>query len=139
MADSLSVTLHNRLSELGRLGKVVAAFVEEHHLPDKVLYAVNVALDEILTNIISYGYDDQADHEIVLRLSFDAAELTAEVEDDGRHFNPLEAPEPDLGKPLEERPIGGLGIHLTRKLMDHLEYRRLGGRNLLVMRKKVTA
>lgn len=63
--------------------------------------------------------------------------MTAEVEDDGRPFNPLEAPEPDLAAPVEERKVGGLGIHLIRNMMDHLEYRRLQGTNLLVMKKKV--
>jgi serine/threonine-protein kinase RsbW len=63
-------------------------------------------------------------------------ELKAEVEDDGQPFNPLEAPEVDTTKPLEERTIGGLGIHLVRKLMDGLDYQRQGDRNLLTMKKK---
>lgn len=138
MTETLSITLHNRISELERLGRVVATFGEEHHLPDKVLYAVNLALDEIVTNIISYGYDDQADHQILLRLSLQGKELTAEVEDDGKPFNPLEAPEPDLGQPLEERKVGGLGIHLIRNMMDGMDYRRQSGKNLLVMKKKVS-
>jgi len=60
-----------------------------------------------------------------------------EVEDDGRQFNPLELPEPDLEKKLEERPIGGLGIHLVRNLMDELEYRRTHNKNILIMKKKI--
>lgn len=69
MADVLAVTLHNRLSELKRMSLAVASFGEVHRLPDKVLHAVTLALDEIVTNIISYGYDDQDDHRINLRLS----------------------------------------------------------------------
>lgn len=138
MADALAVTLRNRLSELDRLSRVVASFGESQHLPEKVLYAVTLALDEIVTNIISYGYDDQADHQISLRLSLQAGELTAEVEDDGKPFNPLEAPEPDLKASIEERQVGGLGIHLIRNMMDRVEYRRLQGKNLLVMKKKVS-
>jgi serine/threonine-protein kinase RsbW len=57
------------------------------------------------------------------------------VEDDGQPFNPLEAPEVDTTKPLEERTIGGLGIHIVRKLMDGLEYQRHEGKNLLVLKK----
>jgi anti-sigma regulatory factor (Ser/Thr protein kinase) len=65
--------------------------------------------------------------------------VTVTVEDDGVPFNPLEATEPDLDRPLEERSIGGLGIHLVKNLMDDVEYRREAGRNYLVMRKRVPA
>jgi anti-sigma regulatory factor (Ser/Thr protein kinase) len=64
-------------------------------------------------------------------------EVKAEVEDDGRPFNPLEAAEVDTAKPLEERTIGGLGIHLVRKLMDGLEYQRQEEKNLLIIRKQL--
>jgi serine/threonine-protein kinase RsbW len=64
--------------------------------------------------------------------------MKVEVEDDGQPFNPLEAPEADTTKPLEERTLGGLGIHLVRKLMDDLEYRRHEGKNLLVMKKRLS-
>jgi anti-sigma regulatory factor (Ser/Thr protein kinase) len=98
---------------------------------------MKLALDEILTNIISYAYDDAKEHIIVIRLSLDQEKWTVEVEDDGRPFNPLNAPEPDTKQLLGERPIGGLGIYLVRKLIDELEYRRQNDRNILVMRLKV--
>jgi serine/threonine-protein kinase RsbW len=62
--------------------------------------------------------------------------MKVEVEDDGRPFNPLEAPPPDIGKPLAEREVGGLGIHLVRKMMDELEYRRENDKNLLILKTK---
>ncbi|MGH7846312.1 MAG: ATP-binding protein, partial [Candidatus Binatia bacterium] len=65
-----------------------------------------------------------------------AGEVKAEVEDDGQPFNPLEAPEPDTTKPLNERTIGGLGIHFARKLVDGFEYKRQGDRNLMAMKNK---
>jgi anti-sigma regulatory factor (Ser/Thr protein kinase) len=137
VSETLEVTLHNRPSELERLSQEVEAYAEAHRLPAKILHAVNLCLDEIVTNIISYGYDDQADHQITVRLSLRAGELAIEIEDDGKPFNPLTAPEPDLYKPLEERPIGGLGIHLLRKVMDDMEYRRQQGKNVLILRKTV--
>jgi anti-sigma regulatory factor (Ser/Thr protein kinase) len=139
MTDRLTVTLLSRRSELARLSEIVEEFGARHGLPPKVLFALNLALEEILINVISHGYRDAADHQIVVRLTLDGAEVRAEVEDDGQPFNPLQAPEPDVSKPLEDRPIGGLGIHLTRKMMDGLDYRRHGDKNLLVMRKKVVA
>jgi len=136
MKQKKSIQFKNNLSELERLNLILAEFGERYHLPSKVLFNLNLALEEILTNIISYGYDDREEHEIIVRLSLEQGELTVEVEDDGRPFNPLEALEPDLNKPLEERPVGGLGIHLVRKLMDELAYQRQEGRNLLLIKIK---
>lgn len=133
----LSVTLTNRLTELERLSRIVERFVEDHRLPRGLVYPINLALDEILTNIITYAYADQDEHRITLRLSLDGDVLTAELEDDGRPFNPLDAPEPIMEGTVEERPVGGLGIHLVRTMMDHLEYRRERDRNRLVLKKTV--
>jgi len=63
-------------------------------------------------------------------------DFVVEVSDNGKPFNPLDHPEPDLNQPLEERPIGGLGIHLIRKFVDQLAYRRDAGRNILTLRKR---
>ena len=134
--EKITVQLKNNITEIERLSKIVAEFGENNNLSSKVLYALNLALEEILTNIISYGYEDNNEHHIVIRLSLKDEELVAEVEDDGRPFNPLEVPEPDISRPLEDRQIGGLGIHLVRNLMDGLEYSRHEAKNLLVMKKK---
>ena len=136
MTNTICIQLKNNLSELESLNKVVAEFAERHHLSSKVLFNLNLALEEILTNVISYAYDDKDEHQITVRLFLEQGQLKVEVEDDGRPFNPLEAPEPDLSKSLEERPVGGLGIHLVRKLMDELEYRREEGRNLFLIKMK---
>ena len=136
-SEPTSILFKNQLSEIARLGQVVKTFVALHALPSKLAFELNVALEEILTNVISYGYADSGEHDIVLRLSCTGEEVTTEVEDDGRPFNPLAAPPPDISKPLEERPVGGLGIHLVRKFMDSVEYRRQQGKNLLVMTKSV--
>jgi anti-sigma regulatory factor (Ser/Thr protein kinase) len=92
---------------------------------------------ELLTNVISYGYSNDGEHEITLRLRVEPEQIRVEVEDDGKPFNPLEVPEADTTKSLEERAVGGLGIHLVRKLTDGLEYQRHKGKNLLVMRKRL--
>jgi sigma-B regulation protein RsbU (phosphoserine phosphatase) len=136
---ALRLVLRNRLSELSRLGEAIEQFAGRHGLPQQAVYAVNLALDELVTNIISYGYADAAEHQIVLWLSFRNGQLRAEIEDDGKPFNPLEAPKPDLSKPLDERPIGGLGIHLLTTMMDGVEYRRQEGKNRLILTKLVSA
>jgi anti-sigma regulatory factor (Ser/Thr protein kinase) len=133
---SLSVTLVNDQSEVERLSRLVEAFGEAEGVSADSIFSVNLALDEVITNIIRYAHDDGGrQHPIVVRLALEPGVLTAQVEDDGRAFNPLEAPPPDLNASIEERPIGGLGIHLVRTMMNSVEYRRENGRNVLIMKK----
>jgi anti-sigma regulatory factor (Ser/Thr protein kinase) len=132
----LEIVLQNRPEEKPRLLKALETFAAENHLPIQVRQAVDLALEEHLTNVLNYGYSDSAGHEIRIRLSCEGRALHVEVEDDGRAFNPLEAPPVDTSLPLEQRPIGGLGVHLMRQFMDALDYRREGGRNFLRMTKR---
>ena len=137
MTASMSVTLVNDRSEVERLGRLVEAFGEEQGLAADAIFAVNLALDEVVTNIIRYAHDDGRQHSILVRLALEQDALIAEVEDDGRAFNPLDAPVPDIGAGIEDRPIGGLGIHLVRSVMSAVEYRREDGRNVLTIRKRL--
>ena len=133
----MNVVVANDISELGRLSDQLAQFWAEHALSPEMEGEVCLALEEIVVNIMRYGHPEGGKHEILVRLSFEGGLVTVAVEDDGVPFNPLEAMEPNLDLPLEERSIGGLGIHLVRNLMDGVEYRREEGRNYLVMRKRV--
>jgi len=132
----LEIVLQNRPEEKPRLLKALETFAAEHDLPAKVCQAVDLALEEHLTNVLNYAYPDSASHEIRIRLSCEERTLHVEVEDDGRAFNPLQAPPVDTSLPLEQRPIGGLGVHLMRQFMDTLDYRREGDRNILHMTKR---
>jgi serine/threonine-protein kinase RsbW len=134
---SMSVTLVNDRSEVERLSRLVEAFGEAEGLPPESVFSVNLALDEVVTNIIRYAYDDGRKHSIVIRLALEDDVLSAQVEDDGRAFNPLEMPPPDITASIEDRPIGGLGIHLVRSVMNSVEYRREDGRNMLIMKKRL--
>jgi len=135
IGPALEIKLKSKPSEFESFNQTLTEFGQHHGLAAKVVHDLNLALEKIFTNIISYGYTDNREHEIRVRLSIRPGEVRAEVEDDGQPFNPLEAPEPDTTKPLAERTIGGLGIHLVRRLMDGLEYQRHEGKNLLVMKK----
>jgi anti-sigma regulatory factor (Ser/Thr protein kinase) len=137
MPAHVEMKLHNKLSELASANQTLTEFGRQLGVPDDVLHDLNLALGEILTNIISYGYPGGGDHEITVRLGIESGEMRVAVEDDGEPFNPLEAPEADTSKPLEARAIGGLGVHLVRKLTDGLEYQRHEGKNLLVMKKRL--
>ena len=133
----MSVTLVNDRSEVERLGRLVEAFGETEGLAADAIFSVNLALDEVVTNVIRYAHDDGRQHPIIVRLALEAGVLTAQVEDDGRAFNPLDAPVPDIGAGIDDRPIGGLGIHLVRSVMTSVEYRREDGRNVLTMKKRL--
>ena len=133
----MEIVIKNKPEEGARLLQALEAFAAEHRLPAKVRQAADLALEEHLTNVRKYAYTDAAPHEIHIRLSCDERALHVEVEDDGRAFNPLEAPHVDTSVPLEQRSIGGLGIHLLRQFMDELDYRREGSRNILRMTKRL--
>ena len=138
MSDRLfHVQVKNRLSELEPLAEKVEQFTSEHGLPPKLAYELNVILDEIITNVTNYGYDDSAEHLIEIRILLADRALTLEIEDDARPFNPLERAAPDLTKPIEERQIGGLGIFFVKKLMDQVSYEYRSGRNCLTLSKQL--
>ena len=134
---SITIVCKNDMAEFDRFHRMVCQFCELHDVPSRALNAMTLALDEIFTNIISYAYEDQATHEIIVRIDFEPGALRAHIEDDGRAFNPLQAPTVDIMRPLAEREVGGLGIHLVRSLMSHLDYSRRDGRNVLTIEKKI--
>ncbi len=135
--EDITVELKNDLSELQRLTKVVTEYCESSGLSPQILFALNLSLEEVVANVMSYGYEDEHEHLIIIRINRKDGGLEIEVEDDGKAFNPLEQEPPDIDAPIEERPIGGLGIHLVRHYMDALEYRRDNDRNVLSMKKSI--
>jgi len=135
----LQFTLKNRIAEIAALGERLGEFAAVHQLTPNVLHDLNLALEEAVTNIISHGYSDHREHEILVCIRVESGAVIAELKDDARPFNPLTVPEADATKPLDERTAGGLGIHLMRKLMDGIEYQRLEDGNLLIMKKNLEA
>jgi len=131
----VELRLANDLAGLAGLADRIERFGSEQGLATNVVNALNVALDEAVSNAINHGYDAGMRGEIAVRLRRETDRVEVEVEDDGRPFDPLQVPPPDLTLPLERRPIGGLGIHLIRNLMDEVSYARRDGRNVLKMAK----
>ncbi len=122
----------NDLTELARLASDLEAFAEQHQLDGEMAHVFNLCLDELFTNIVSYGFGDELPHEIILEMTATPAEVCAVLRDDARAFNPLtEAPAPDLDAPIEDRRIGGLGVHFVKQLMTRVSYRREGACNVL--------
>jgi anti-sigma regulatory factor (Ser/Thr protein kinase) len=132
----VEISLKNELPEIHRLADEVEAFFSAHAVPMKLVYNFNLALDEIITNIVSYGYEDGGEHRIIVRLAVDGSLVEAEVIDDAKAFDPLSAKEPDILAELDDRPIGGLGMFFVKTLMDEVRYKREGDRNHLFLSKR---
>ena len=107
------------------------AFARRVALPAPVMFAVDTALEELLQNVV----DHSDAHEVTLRLSLESGEMRLEVADDGRPFNPLAVSGPDLSLPLAQRGIGGLGVHMIRRMMDRAVYEHRGGCNRVALAK----
>ena len=133
-SNNISFKLKNRAQELESLQKILERFADSYGLTAQCKFQLNLVLEEIFTNITCYGFSDAGDHFIQVNLSCDAGTLTVCVEDDGKPFNPVSAKDPDLECKLEDRKIGGLGIHLIKKLANDINYERCGNKNVLTIK-----
>ena len=136
--DMLEFSVVNDSGGISSAAARIDAFCAAHGLAPGICFEVTLAVDELMTNTIGYGYDDGGEHSIDLVLRIEADTLTVQIADDGRAFDPLQAQKPNLGAPLEDRAIGGLGIYLVRKTMDEVAYRRQDGRNVVTQTKRAT-
>ena len=137
MSSKISLKLENKVEELTRISNAVEELAESEGWPPALTFRVNLVLEEFGINVINYAYEeDGRDFELTLSSAPDT--LTIEFTDDGVPFNPLEdKSEPDTSAPVEERPVGGLGIHLVRTMTEEMRYERQNSKNhsTLVMRK----
>jgi serine/threonine-protein kinase RsbW len=129
-------TIANRREDLSRVTQVVDELAHRHCLTPDVAADLNVALDEVLTNIIAYAYDDDEAHQIWIGFTIDEGAIEAEVVDDGRPFDPTTIPPPDRSASLHDRQVGGLGMHFVRHLMSEVGYTRARGRNHLRLKRR---
>ena len=133
--DRLELTVANRLEEIDRVNEVFNEFARRRELAENVRRKMNLVFDELLNNIISYAYEDDGEHAIEVRVSLATDRLVVSVTDDGRAVNPFAEEAPDTGMTLEDRPMGGLGVHLVRRLMDNATYERHGTKNVVTLEK----
>lgn len=134
MKAELNFTIKNDLRELGILMESVEALLTEHGVSNRTMYKVNLVLEEILTNIIKYAYQDDKDHDIFVEVHIAGNAIQIHVQDDGDEFDPQRVPEPDLNLPIEETKVGGLGLHLIRANVEQIDYERKGTKNCLTVR-----
>jgi sigma-B regulation protein RsbU (phosphoserine phosphatase) len=135
--QNLIITIRNSLSEIDKVNQRFNTFADHCGIPKTLSQKVNIVFDELLNNIISYAYDDNNEHNIMIDLEFFGDRLSITITDDGIPFNPIEAKEPDTELSLEEREIGGLGIHLVCNLMDRVSYKRQTDKNVISLTKQI--
>jgi len=133
-----TLTIVNQIEQLEEMAKTLEALSDEWNIQMDVMLSLNLVLEELVTNIIFYGYKDRTEHKIIIRFSLDGKIFQIQIEDDAIEFNPLLAAEPDIDKPIESRKVGGLGIHLVRKLTDNITYERTNNKNILTLTKNIT-
>lgn len=136
MSETLHIVLKNDLGEIEQLNLQLEEFGAKHNLHTEELYAVNLSLEEIVTNVIRYAWPEGGEHAIDITVNVNDQEIKIVVEDDGVPFNPCEVPEPDKSQPAAQRKVGGLGIHLVRGSMDHMGYLNADNKNILMLDKK---
>lgn len=136
----LSVTAD--LDELDTISDYVKAAAQAAQLDGKTAYKLRLAVDEIVTNIISHGYEEAGlQGNLEMQAQVDEQQLIISIEDTARPYDPRQALPPDLEADLEARPIGGLGVYLALKSVDHFHYERIGNRNrnIFVVKKPTTS
>ncbi len=130
------LTLTNDLAEIPRLAEAVEVFCEPFAPSMKDLLAIQLALEETVTNVINHGYKEHPAGTRTFTVELAAPtpdRIRATITDEAPAYDPLARPEVDVSLPIEERPIGGLGVHLVKKLMHHASYERRDGKNVLVL------
>jgi anti-anti-sigma factor len=137
MQPGFRLTIGADPGEVARVGAAFAEFADAHALPASVRRSVSVALDELLTNTLSYGFAGREGGEVTVAVELGADRVSVTLTDDGAPFDPFGVPAPDTALPVEERRIGGLGIHLARRIMDEVSYHRRADRNVVVLAKRL--
>ncbi len=137
MSANLTLRIPNRVEELSGVSEAVETLGREEGWAPDVSYAVVLALEEVATNVVRHGGGEEGTSEIEIEIVSTDTEARVEVRDGGKPFDPFhDAPEPDTEAALEDRKVGGLGVHFVRVLMDEAFYRREGGRNHVTMVKR---
>jgi sigma-B regulation protein RsbU (phosphoserine phosphatase) len=135
----LDLTIKNELGEIARVNESFNVFAEEHEVEASTRRQMNLVFDELLNNVISYAYEDDEEHEIDIRIELLSDRLAVTITDDGIPFNPFQGSPPDTSLSIEEREVGGLGIHLVQNVMDEVSYSRRTNENVVILAKHLKA
>jgi len=129
--------IENQIGELSSLADKIDELAEEWELSPALAMNMNLVIEEAVSNIIFYAFNDDNKHEIRISISLENSSLTIKIIDDGIPFNPLAQQQPNITLPAEERPVGGLGIFLISQIMDEMNYDRIKNENILTLLKTI--
>jgi anti-sigma regulatory factor (Ser/Thr protein kinase) len=138
MPTQLKLEFKNTLPDLSKALDTALNWLTPFNLPPDISYLTILAMEELATNTINFGYTDNEEHLIGVELNIESDRLVVQYVDDGVYFNPLDVQEPDTSLPVEERPTGGLGILLLRKIADTMTYLRDHEKNLVTIQKIIS-
>jgi anti-sigma regulatory factor (Ser/Thr protein kinase) len=136
VSEPVRLKIPRTFSAIHPASETATSWLQARHVPDDALTLAALAIEELATNAIKYGGATAGGH-IEVEIQVAAGRLTIVVSDDGHPFNPLDVPAPDTSLPIEEREVGGLGIHLLRTLSDEMSYERRDERNRVTIAKTV--
>lgn len=124
----------------GRLEEIIEAILQTQEVAScsEELFAVHLVSEELVVNVIDYAYPENTNGYLHIFIEKKDGWLSLQFLDGGKAFDPLAKEMPDVTLPLEDRPIGGLGIFLTKKMMDDVSYQRINNENILTIRKRVS-
>jgi anti-sigma regulatory factor (Ser/Thr protein kinase) len=131
--------MNNQFPEIAKVAKAIDKMAVSRGWSNKIKHDINLAVEEVVSNIIFYAYTDDLQHEILILIEPKLNTVCITINDDGREFNWLnKQPEVNINAPVEEREVGGLGIHLLKKIMDKITYSRTNNTNIVTMEKKLS-
>jgi serine/threonine-protein kinase RsbW len=137
VGESLTLHVRNKGDAIAPANEAAETWLATQEISPEAIYFAGLTIEELVTNCIKYGYDDSGEHIIYIELSVANRTLTITVVDDGHAFDPLAVTPPDMSEALEDRPIGGLGIHMLRELADNMSYERRDNTNRVTLTKRM--
>ena len=135
MTPQSSLILPNDVDTIPQLNEYIDCICEENSIDMEIAMSLNLAIEEAVVNVMSYAYPDGAQGEVKIESAVDPNQITFIITDNGIPFDPTAKEDVDVTLSAEERPIGGLGIHLIRQIMTHISYERKDGKNILTLSK----
>jgi anti-sigma regulatory factor (Ser/Thr protein kinase) len=138
MSSSRTITISNKIEELEKVSEFLEEFCEIHEIPIKISNTFQIVIDELLSNTIFYGFSKKDKGSIEIQLTLEENIFVVVLIDDGKKFDPHDAPQPDLlNQDIENKQIGGLGINIVKKMTDSFKYERKKNKNIVTLSKKI--
>ena len=129
--------IRNQMTELEKVNQFIGEISEELGLSMELTMDLNLVIEEMVVNVISYAYPEGTEANIELKAESNGKELTFVLSDRGRKFDPTLSKSPDMNVNPAERNLGGMGIYIVKNIMNEVTYQRLEGKNLLTMKKVI--